>query len=127
MPAFEKHFTIEEARRELPWLKQTFSRVQELVRTLEGRRMAAAQIDRLVRGNGHGSGHPESGKEIGELQQLLASVTEKGIEVKDPSQGLVDFPHWRGEEEVFLCWRYGEEDIRFWHTIKGGFAGRMPL
>jgi hypothetical protein len=28
---------------------------------------------------------------------------------------------------VFLCWQLGEEDIRFWHELEGGFAGRQPL
>ena len=30
-------------------------------------------------------------------------------------------------EEVYLCWRLGEERIRFWHRQDEGFAGRKPI
>jgi hypothetical protein len=28
---------------------------------------------------------------------------------------------------VFLCWKLGEDEIRYWHTLDGGFAGRQEL
>ena len=28
---------------------------------------------------------------------------------------------------VYLCWRYGEEEVRYWHELDGGFAGRLEL
>jgi hypothetical protein len=64
---------------------------------------------------------------VGELQRRIQEITEKGIEIKDIERGLIDFPHWREGEEVFLCWLYGEADIGFWHTLEEGFAGRTPL
>jgi hypothetical protein len=39
----------------------------------------------------------------------------------------VDFPARRKGEQVFLCWRLGEEEIRYWHGLQEGFAGRKPL
>jgi hypothetical protein len=50
-----------------------------------------------------------------------------GIKVKDLQVGLVDFPAWRDDHEVYLCWKYGEDDIQFWHEIEAGFAGRQPI
>lgn len=127
MPIYEKHFTLEEARSELPGLRRAFARIHELIQVLEKAQMELAQVRRLVNSNGHGSNHPDFGKEIAEMQQLVEEISMKGIEIKDIATGLVDFPHWREREEVFLCWRYGEEDIDYWHTLDGGFAGRRPL
>src|SRR5918911_520443 len=50
-----------------------------------------------------------------------------GVQVKDLDDGLVDFPAWRGDEEVLLCWRLGEDEVAFWHGADEGFAGRKPL
>ena len=33
----------------------------------------------------------------------------------------------RDGREVYLCWRLGEDRIRFWHDLDGGFAGRQLL
>jgi hypothetical protein len=47
--------------------------------------------------------------------------------VKDLDTGLLDFPAILNDEEVYLCWRLGEDRIRFYHGIHEGFAGRKPL
>jgi hypothetical protein len=39
----------------------------------------------------------------------------------------VDFLARRGQEQVYLCWRLGEPEIRHWHGLQEGFAGRKPL
>jgi len=50
-----------------------------------------------------------------------------GVMVKSIEQGLLDFPSKRFEEEVWLCWKYGETDIKFWHEKDSGFMGRKPI
>ncbi len=57
----------------------------------------------------------------------VAAITAEGIEIKDPDTGLVDFYAMRGSEVVYLCWRKGETEVGFWHTLQGGFAGRKPI
>jgi hypothetical protein len=50
-----------------------------------------------------------------------------GVLVKDLDIGLIDFlTHYQGRE-VCLCWKLGEERIRFWHGTGEGFAGRKPI
>jgi hypothetical protein len=39
----------------------------------------------------------------------------------------VDFPARLNNEEIYLCWRLGEDRIRFWHRPDEGFAGRKPI
>jgi hypothetical protein len=127
MAVFEKYFTLEEARSELPWLRIQFARIRELLAELKAAQMETARIQKLVRSNGQGSGHPRFGAQIGEIQQIALAINEKGIEIKDLQRGLIDFPHWRDGEEVYLCWLADEEDIVYWHTLEGGFAGRTAL
>ena len=63
----------------------------------------------------------------GEIRRGLAEIVELGGAPKDLGLGLVDFPHLRDGREVNLCWRYGEREIRHWHGLDEGYAGRKPL
>ena len=47
--------------------------------------------------------------------------------MKDLEMGLVDFPSLRGGQEIYLCWKLGEERIQYWHGLTEGYAGRKPL
>jgi hypothetical protein len=50
-----------------------------------------------------------------------------GIMIKSVDDGLLDFPCMRFDEEVWLCWKLGETEIKFWHDKEEGFMGRKPL
>ena len=70
-------------------------------------------------------------------QQLNSAITKfyesveilenTGVVVKSIDQGLLDFPSKRFDEEVWLCWKYGETEIKFWHEKDSGFMGRKPI
>ena len=73
-----------------------------------------------------------------ELRQSLDQASQKaslavqqieraGCVVKDLGVGLIDFPGQLNGEEVFWCWRLGEDRIRFWHRQDEGFASRKPI
>jgi len=62
-----------------------------------------------------------------EIQQGIAAIVNLGGVPKDLGMGLVDFPYRLGDQEVNLCWRFGETKIRFWHGLEEGYAGRKPL
>jgi hypothetical protein len=73
-------------------------------------------------------------KEAGELyvlgarlEQGVKGITGMGITLKDIDRGLVDFLGTRNGREIYLCWRYGEDDIEYWHELNSGFAGRRPV
>jgi hypothetical protein len=61
------------------------------------------------------------------LAEIVDRIQETGCLVKDLDVGLVDFPSLLEGEEVYLCWKLGEERVAFWHGIDEGFAGRKPL
>ena len=57
----------------------------------------------------------------------LDTIVRLGGVPKDLALGLVDFPCLRDGEEVHLCWKYGEREIRHWHGLDEGYAARKPL
>ncbi len=61
------------------------------------------------------------------LRDVLESIQESGCLVKDLDIGLLDFPAMYRGEEVCLCWKLGEPEIRFWHGLSEGFRGRKPI
>lgn len=61
------------------------------------------------------------------IRGALERIHSTGCIVKDLDVGLLDFPALIGNEEVYLCWRLGEDRIRFYHRQDEGFSGRKPL
>jgi hypothetical protein len=61
------------------------------------------------------------------VNTYLEKIQATGCVVKDLDTGLLDFPSIVNNEEVYLCWRLGEERIRFYHRQDEGFAGRKPI
>ena len=62
-----------------------------------------------------------------DLNELATEITTLGCQMKDLNKGLVDFLAIRSGEYVYLCWMFGEDTIRFWHTLYDGFSGRRPI
>jgi hypothetical protein len=65
--------------------------------------------------------------ELTGVARCVNGIHELGAIVKDPDTGLVDFPALVEGEEALLCWRLGEGEIRYWHGLEEGFAGRKLL
>jgi hypothetical protein len=61
------------------------------------------------------------------VKQGLEDIAALGGVTKDLGLGLVDFPHLRDGRVVNLCWKQGEERIRYWHDLDEGYAARKPL
>ena len=59
--------------------------------------------------------------------QALEDLENTGVVVKSIEEGLLDFPSKRFDEEIWLCWKYGEKEIKFWHEKDSGFQGRKPI
>jgi len=62
-----------------------------------------------------------------ELARAIDEIAAHGAQVKDIDEGLIDFPARSGGETVLLCWKLGEDEIRYWHAVEDGFAGRREL
>ena len=61
------------------------------------------------------------------IEDALEKIQSTGCVVKDLEVGLLDFPARLNGEDVYLCWRLGEDRIRFYHRQDEGFSGRKPI
>jgi hypothetical protein len=64
---------------------------------------------------------------VKDLMSRVSELEDLGVRVRDIDAGLIDFPAMRFGNTVYLCWRYGESDIEFWHGAEEGFNGRKSL
>ena len=122
----ERHYTLEQARAELPWVAEQLAVIRyarERLNDAEARETLAEGAP----GNGGGSAGKRVGEAFRELQFAVAELGEREIVVRDVDRGLVDFPAIREGREVYLCWLEDEPDIEFWHDLDAGFPGRRPL
>jgi hypothetical protein len=130
----DRYFTTEEARALLPEVRVLAERMVAHRRALVVATVRHARIAAKIAGNGGGVRPNEIDRlqetmdaEASGVVRCVEELQSLGVLVKDLDEGLVDFPALRGDEEVLLCWRLGEEDIGFWHPADEGFAGRRPL
>ena len=116
-------YSPEEANRLLPELRQSLARIREARQVvLHG----AERIRKVATLTGGGPQSAEYWEALDTLREEIESLSERGIVLRDPETGLIDFPSRRDDEDVFLCWRLGEERVAFWHGPEG-FGGRRPL
>lgn len=122
----DRHYTLEQARAELPWVAQQLEAMRDA-----RKRLGDADARRALAGASPGNGGGRPGKHVGEaFVELQAGVTEmaqREIVLRDLDRGLIDFPAIRDGREVYLCWLDGEADIAFWHDIDEGIKGRQAL
>ena len=64
---------------------------------------------------------------VTQFYTAVETLEATGVAVKSIDQGLLDFPAKMFDSEVWLCWKYGETSVAFWHEKDSGFAARKPL
>ena len=123
----KRYFTLEEANACIPDLVDEISLLRAIRNLLAGLHAEITPLLEVVSSNG-GSKHTAALlKATTRFQEVLDRIADRGCHLKGLDPGLVDFPHLRDGREVYLCWRMGENQIRYWHEIEDGFDGRQPL
>ncbi len=127
MPIFRKHFTVEEANRLLPRLREIFKEIHQILGSMDLSRENLEQIQKAIWGNGGGEKIRGFFDKSSQIYSLVSQIHKMGAFCKDLQRGLVDFPALYKGREVFLCWELGEEQVAFWHDLQSGYAGRKPI
>ncbi len=133
----KKFFNVEEANRHLPLVRAIVEDIVKLFRDVHERRERLNRV-RQVHGKSARDETSLYGEELEQIERDLdmdiarldgyvAELHELGALLKDPVAGLVDFPTFIDGREAYLCWKLGEEEIAYWHTLDGGFQGRQSL
>lgn len=127
-------FTLEEANAALSELRPIVERMVQHRRDLTAAQARQTELVTRIAGNG-GDMVPSDLHDLAETIQREADaisdcaeqINRVGAQVKSLEEGLLDFPAKRGEEDVLLCWKLGEDEIRFWHGTDEGFSARKRL
>ena len=123
-----KIFTVSEANDLLQTVIPKLCEIRDLyaeIGDLRDASRAAASASHFGGGMEGGTGYVNKLYKVGKLTTELG---EMGIEIKDYSRGLIDFPSMRSGRVVYLCWQIGDVDkIEWWHETDDCFAGRQSL
>ena len=124
MADLERRFSPDQANTELAELRERLPRLRDARHALI---RASVRITDAVAADGGGV----AGSDWFEAQQSLKTdvvyLAERGILLRDPETGLVDFPGEVDGRSVFLCWRLGEDEVAWYHEEQAGFSSRKPL
>jgi hypothetical protein len=129
-----RHFTPDEANAALVSVRPLVERMVEQRQAHVDALARQEELEGHIRGNGGGIPPAELAETAAEVERVarelaktIDDIVAHGAEVKDLDEGLIDFPALRHGETVLLCWKLGEDEIRYWHTVEDGFAGRQEL
>jgi hypothetical protein len=123
----EKLFTVQEANSLIP-------RIRPLIKRVVAERAILTELQSEIQQARNkaqfGGGSPFGAEYLRCLSSFTAAISEIeeiGVLVKDYRTGLCDFPHLHEGRIIYLCWKMDEDEVRYWHEIEAGFAGRQPL
>lgn len=131
----QKLFTLKEAERTRTDLEPVLLEAMEAQRRLnESESWLDALSARIQMAGGMRFDYDEAARHRMErnsheksVQSAVERIHATGCVVKDLEAGLLDFPARLNDEDVYFCWRVGEDRIRFYHRQDEGFAGRKPI
>lgn len=122
-----RYFTPDEANALLP-------EIEPLVGELLNRRARVAHLGRQIddrladlRTDFAGPQATLLAQEFAAIETLVSTIQSHGCVVKSLEAGLVDFLAEIDGRDVYLCWRYGEPRIAYYHELHTGFQGRQRL
>jgi hypothetical protein len=124
-----KLFTIEEANSLLPSVRPIVKSIQRSHRRVTSfQRTAQHAAEGAESGGGGMPQGPRYARLLVDLSLGAGQLESLGVQLKDYSQGLIDFPSMREGRVVLLCWKADEGDqLEWWHDLEAGFGGRQPL
>lgn len=121
-------YTPQTANRALPEVKRMFAdvvfkknKVLVLQQELQAIVDSGSEFERFIKKK------QDLNTSVTELYKAIEILEGTSVAIKSVDEGLLDFPAKRFDEEVWLCWKAGEDEIKFWHGKDEGFMGRKPL
>jgi hypothetical protein len=131
----DRTFTLDEAQSLLPVLESLLRTAIEAKKVMDETDAEQQALQHRVFLNGGmflnivplARGKAERAKAEQRAKDALAEIDSIGVQVKDLSIGLLDFPCQVEGQTILLCWKLGEKSITHWHGVEEGFAGRKPI
>ena len=123
----KRYFTVDQARRSLTLIRKIVADIQDVQKL---RLECHAQInDVILRSAPRNRTLLQKQFDAGtqRLENLMEELEQVGVQLRDPSRGMLDFPALHEGREVLLCWKADEPTISYWHEVGSGYAGRKPV
>ena len=122
------YFTIKSANEALPGVIEKFNNLKkqknEIIKAEQELQIIMSSSDSFEKYITH---KQKLNSAMTKFYQLIEELEATGVSLKGLDQGLLDFPSKRFDEDVWLCWKDGETEIKFWHDMNSGFNGRKPI
>ncbi len=125
----KKYFTIREAENLLPRIEKILRRVVKLNKALD--LLSSIEVEvydddyenlrKVIRMNG------QFHRLSYEFYSGIESIQDMGCIVRDYDSGIIDFYSRFWGRDIFLCWKLGENSIRFWHKADASCMERKPI
>jgi hypothetical protein len=129
--ALSRTFTVEQANKMLPLVRRI---VRDIVDAHQAWLKAvkayenAATWTRADSPSGHVTALENDVRRLAaEIEGYLVELRELSVDFKGFEEGLVDFPGEREGRVVCLCWKLDEDEVKYWHEVSDGYAGRQPI
>ena len=124
----KKYFTIEGAEKLLPKIEKILRRTIQLNKAIELLSSIEIEVyDDYANLRGITKTNKQFHKLSYELYTNIEELEDMGCLIKDLDTGLMDFYHRFEGRDIFLCWRLGENSIKFWHEVDSGYMGRKQI
>ena len=122
------YFTVNEANKILPKVIEKFNYTKklkdEIIRAEQELSTNVSAINSLAE---YATLKQKLNSAVSKFYQSIEDLESTGVMLKGLEQGLLDFPARRFNEEIWLCWKEGETEIKFWHEKDVGYMGRKPI
>ena len=123
-----QYFTIKSANEALPGIIEKFdyalTQKNEIAKIEKELQVSLSTIDTFEK---YVTLKQKLNSQITKFYQSITDLESTGVVLKSLEDGLLDFPSKRFDVEVWLCWKKGETEIKFWHEKDVGFMGRKPI
>lgn len=127
LPTMSKYFTLQQANEALESIRPWMDEIQTIRQQILAHQPEIWSVMEKSAGNGGNSTLSHMVPTFDRLDELIHSLQDTGVLIKDINTGLLDFPAMKEGREVYLCWQHGEGEIAYWHEIDAGFAGRRSI
>ena len=126
--------TIDEANKMLPLVQNV---VEDIVRIWDSIIQKRTELECLEKNPTHEEGIDLQGTAqslkqdlnacIDRINGYIREIEDLGCFVQEFKRGVINFPTLYVGRKVFLCWRPGDEEVRYWHELDEAFTERTPI
>ena len=124
----KSYFSVNDANEILPTVIKKFNHAKKMKdEVMKIEHQLTSSITQTTSLEEYATIKRELNSTVTKFYQSIEDLEGTGVFLKGLGEGLLDFPAKRFDEEIWLCWKEGETEIKFWHEKDTGFMGRKPI